>query len=527
MKRLLVCVFTAFVILAGCKNKVSSPGTVIRSGLPEKSNTILDMWPEAGRILFEEGRPVDEDTYTVSHRIAGDGILVIEVKSHDFDPIAALIDGEGNLIAFNDDWEQTSNTRLVVEDIPAGARLLVFSPDDSRGLYDVLIEEGTPRDLEEFIGGTDLNSGAVTGWIDDDRYDVCLDRILGESFGDDVYVTNFPQARLYSFSMEEEDLVSLRVESDDFDTYLILAEINNDEYRFIEYCDDYSGSGSRIITNLDPGRYIAIVMPYDAGYDGRFTLYLETLDEECLITNTVEAEEPGRTYSADIIEDRNFAIGFWPGMEDSWEIPGFLTPFSPVAGFEFSIEVPSIYEVSAFGEMDVCLTLLGKEDDSIRFVSSNDDYGDLGSDSRVIEPLFPGEYIGLVSLYSGAGEAEVSFSWQEAEASVDLLREGRIYSEFLSIDTKDVLYRLDLSEDRLFSISAESDSIDPMVTLVLGDGTRLTDDDGGDGTNALLHFSVNSDQSGVCFLIVSKFSGGEGIISVLLEETDRPSYSDD
>lgn len=205
-------------------------------------------------------------------------------------------------------------------------------------------------------------------------------------------------------------------------------------------------------------------------------------------------------------------------MRDNWEVPGFLSPFSPVAGFVFTIENTSVYEVNASGNVDVCLTLLRRgEEGNIELISSNDDHVDIDTDSRIVEPLLPGEYIGLVSTYSGSGGSEVTFSWEEIEVNINTLREGRTYSEYLPVETESLLYRMNLHEGRSYSISAESDELDPVITLILADGYRLTDDDGGDGTNSLLNFTVNQGQDGDCFLIVRKYSGGEGTFTVRLE----------
>jgi len=517
MKTVFAVIPLIIVLTVSCTSRIASPGTDIRSELPEKTHTILDAWPNAEEILLIQGRPVNLDTYTAVHGISGEGILVIEVRSHDFDPVAVLLDGEGNLLAFNDDWGIKSSARLVVQEVPSGTSLLVFSPDDTRGLYDVLVREGSQRDLDEFISRSDLAEGSVRGWIEDDRYDVCLDRILRAFLGNDVYVSNFPVARLFPFSIEEtEGLISLLLESEEFDTYLVLVEVKGDVYRFISYSDDYSGSDSRIVTSCDPGNYIALVMPYSSDSEGEFFLTLEVLGEDYLETTSVEAEEQGRIYSASIEPERNFAINWWPGMADDWNVPGFLSPFTPVAGFVFSVEEMAVYEINAFSDMDVCLTLLRRDGDNVEYISSNDDYGDLGSDSRVIEPLPQGEYIALVSPY-GSGEGEVSFYWQETDVPVSVLRPGRTIEENFPYETSYLMYSMNLAEDRSYTISAESDQIDLVITVILADGSRLTDDDGGEGTNSLLVFSPSPDQSGECYLLVTKYSEAEGDVSISLE----------
>ncbi len=522
MKKLLGITIAFLIIFAGCSNSVVTPGNDVRGALPEKTHTIIDAWPEAGQILFAEGCPVLLDTYTAVHLVSGDGILLIDVRSHDFNPVAALIDNDGNLIAINDNWKQSTDARLVVEDIPSGSELLVFSPDDSRGLYDIIVKEGTDNDLEVYLEATDFSDGTVTGWIEDNRFDSYLDRILREFLQDDVYVTNYPQAKLYPFSLDSSGFASLFLESDDFDTFLILMEVIEDTYSFIEFNDDYSGSNSRVVRELEAGNYIAVVMPYAAGNSGGFSLELEILDEDALQIQEVQAVEPGTDYTSEIMENQNFAMGWWPDMRDNWEVPGFLSPLSPVTGFVFTIENALVYEVNASGDVDVCLTLIRRdEEDNIEFISSNDDYGDLGSNSRIVEPLLPGEYIALVSLYSGSGGSEVTFSYNETEETISTLRSGRTVSEYMPFEIENLLFQINLQEGYSYSISAESAELDPMITLILADGHRLTDDDGGEGTNSLLNFTVNPGQGGNCFLIIEKYSGGEGTFTVRLEETDR------
>lgn len=520
MKKLLAFLIVLSMLAAGCTNGVAAPGNVIRSALPEKTHTLTDAWPQAASALFARGCPVMPDTYTVVHEISGSGIVVIDVRSHDFDPIAAVIDGNGNLIAFNDNWKGTSSARIVLAGTPSGGKLLVFSPDDTRGLYDVIIEEGTSEDLETFIDATDFSSGTITGWIEEGGYNGYLYSILREALESDVYNTNFFQAQLFPFTMENEELLSISLESDEFDPYLVLMAVEDGAYTFVEYNDDYSGSYSRIVRELNAGDYIVLVMPYSAGSHGRFTLEMESIDEEALETVEIPAEQLGMDYTGEIIPDRNFVIAWWPEMVDSWEVPGSLTPFVSVAAFTFTVENTSVYELNASGYIDVCLTLLRKDaEGNIQYITSNDDYPDLGSDSRIVQPLLPGDYIALISPYNGSAEGEVTFSWSEDDEGISILRVGSSMEAYTPYETESLIYRLDLQPGRSYSISVESDELDPTITLILPDGENLYDDDGGEGTGSLLHFTINDRQAGDSFLIVEKYSSGEGTFTILFEET--------
>jgi hypothetical protein len=527
MKRyVLAAVPAVMALIAACSRGVVAPGEIIRGELPAKDHTVAEFWPGAGYELLRLGCPVNLDSYTCSHPVDGSGIVVIEVRSFDFDPVAVVIDGEGDLVAWSDDWKGKSNSRIVLDGVPSGARLLVFSPDDTRGLYDVVVLAGSGADLEEYEGRMDLGTGgSVSGTIDGDAYDAVLDRTLREYIStDQVWNQNFASARLYPFTVDEEEggLVSLLLQSQEFDAFLVLIEVKGGGYRFVDYSDDYSGSDARIITELDPGDYLAVVMAYSAGSGGDFTLEYRLLGDDYLDVTPVEAAEEGLIYTGEIEPDAGFALGWWPGMEDSWEVPGYLTPFTPAAGFVFTVEVMSVYEINAFGDMDVCLTLLGEVGDgTVRFVASNDDYPGLGSDSRLIEPLPPGDYTALVSLYAGTAGAEASFYWQRADVQVEALRQGRSVDVQTDYDTEMHMFSLDLVPGRSYTISAVSTDIDPVVTVILPDGSRFTDDDGGEGTNSLLDFTMPPDLTGGAFLLVTKYSGGEGTITLELDETGR------
>ena len=140
MKTLLTFVIVLSMLAVACGSGVATPGNVIRSALPEKTHTLTDAWPTATSALFAQGCPVQPDTYTAVHDISGSGIIVIDVRSFDFDPLAVVIDGNGDPVAFSTSWKGT-NSRIVLDGAPSGGKLLIFSPDDTRGLYDVVVDE--------------------------------------------------------------------------------------------------------------------------------------------------------------------------------------------------------------------------------------------------------------------------------------------------------------------------------------------------------------------------------------------------
>ncbi len=514
MKTMTFAILAVVLALSSCGSGVVTPGNDIRSSLPEKTHTLADAWEGADAVLFAMGRPMALDVYTEVHEISGSGIMVIDVRSFDFDPIAAVISGSGELVAFNDNWKQTANARIVLDGPPPGGRLLVFSSDDSRGLYDVIVREGTADDLESFSRITDFSTGMLTGWLEPGAYNPVLESALREALENYVYNYNYAQAQLFPFTLEDDDLVSISLESDSFDPYLVIMSVEGREYEFVDYNDDYSGSYSRIVRELEAGNYIAVVMPYSTGGYGEFELRMESVNREALEPVGVDAQQQGVDHQGRIVPERNFAIAWWPGMIENWEVPSFIDPFSPVAAFTFSVSDPAIYSLSAFGEMDVCLTVLRDEVDYIQYISSNDDYIDMGTDSRVVEPLMPGSYIALISSYSGTDQGEVTFSWEREDTDIPTLRSGRSVEEYAPYETETLIFQLSLTAGQSYSVSVESQELDPVITLYMPDGESLYDDDGGEGTNSLLAFTAGERQTGTAFLVVGKYSSGEGTFSI-------------
>lgn len=505
----------SLVALSACSSGLVKPGAQLRSALPARTHTLREAWSEAESALSLIGQPVLSDVYTQVHRISGSGIIVVEVRSHDFDALAAVVDGEGGLVAFNDNWDGTRNARLVIDGVPDGGRLLVFSRDDSRGLYDVVVSQGTPNDLEAFIAASDLQSGEVRGWLDQNTRNPMMDNLLREPLESWVSNYNFSRALLYPFTVTEPGLVSLSLESDAFDPYLVLMSVEDGSFEFIEYNDDYAGTWSRIIREFAPGDYMAVVMPYsDSGF-GEFVLKLETYGPEMFETNEIEAPEQGVSYTGTVTPDRNLVIAWWPEILEDWNAPSFLTAFTPAAVFRFSTATPGIRRMEATGTADVCLTVFRDMDGRLQLVSFNDDHPDMGSNSSVTELLVPGDYVALVSLYSGTDLAEeVAFSWNQAGTAIQRLRAGSSVQVSAPYEIESLFFQLDVAAGREYTLRVQSTDLDPVTTLFLPDGESLYSDDDGEGTNSLITFTPTAEQAGTCFIKVEKYSPAEGSFTV-------------
>jgi len=320
---------------------------------------------------------------------------------------------------------------------------------------------------------------------------------------------------LYPFTVEEPGLVSLSLESDAFDPYLVLMSVENGSFEFVEYNDDFAGTWSRIIREFAPGDYIAVVMPYsDSGF-GEFTLKLETYGPEMFETNETEAPEQGVSYTGTVVPDRNLVIAWWPEILEDWNAPPFLTAFTPAAVFRFSTATPGIHRMEATGTADVCLTVFRDMDGQLQLVSFNDDHPDMGSNSSVAELLVPGDYVALVSLYSSTGIVEeVTFSWSPAGTSIQRLRAGSSVQVSAPFESESLFFQLDVTAGREYTLRVQSTDLDPVTTLFLPDGESLYSDDDGEGTNSLITFTPTAEQAGTCFIKVEKYSPAEGSFTV-------------
>lgn len=516
MKLLTVLLSAVILCVSACSDGLVKPGAEVRSALPPKTHTLAEAWGGAESALLAIGQPMPLDVYTQEHRISGSGIIVIEVRSHDFDPVAVVTDSEGALIAFNDNWDDSQNARIVIDGAPEGGRLLVFSRDDSRGLYDVVVTQGAEKDLEEFTGASDLQAGEVHGWLDQDARNHMVESLLRDALGDNVSNYSFSRGLLYPFTITEGGVVSLSLESDAFDPYLVLISVDKGAFGFVDYNDDSSGAWSRIVRDLPAGDYMAVVLPYSESGYGEFVLRLEILDADAFETTGIEASEQGVDYRGEIVPNRNLAIAWWPGMTEDWDAPAALSPFAPVAAFTFSVSSPAIRRVDATSDMDVCLTLLRRNEDQVQFVSFNDDYPEMGANSSIRGILAPGEYIALVSLYSGTEQTDVTFNWSTSVAPIQRLRAGSTVQADAPYATESLFFQLEVTAGREYTILVESTELDPVITLFLPNGDSLNDDDGGGGTNSLINFTPMEGQSGTCFLQVNKYSPADGSFTIIV-----------
>ena len=527
-RKLILLMAAALLLAAGCGGGLS-PDSEVEGEIGSDAAEIGDEWDDAEEELLAAGRPVEDDWPCMTWKLSGDGAVLVEVESDDFDPVLAVYGEDGEILALCDDWDgDLEESAVAVESVPEGATLMLFGADGGDGEFELSCTVASDEDLEEFALACDLSDGVLEGYKPDDKDDDLLEELLEDVLEDHVYDKDFSNASVHGFGLDADGPVRVTVESDDFDTYLVLLGVDGDDLYYIDYNDDSgTGTNSSLMSDLEAGGYLAVVLSYIEGESGDYLLEVETLDEELLEPEPVPAEEPGVNYSVEVTDQSPIAYAYTGG--DDYYVPG-LSGFTPVAAFEFSVEQTGIYQLDGFSETeDVVLSLWDESTDLPVMMEYNDDGSGTGTDSRMVVMLPAGDYMALVNVYSGGlPEGELGFSWQPAEQETRSLRPGRAVEAVFTYETTDVYYTFEVDGPGELVVTADAvtDDIDPYIDLWSPGRAEYSDDDGGDGVNSRLEVQVAPEDTGEWTLHVTTYGGGEGRIRVRAEHTPGASMVD-
>ena len=197
------------------------------------------------------------DAYTFQGRRGQ--LVTVDLRSADFDPYLIVIDPSGKHHE-NDDHDGDSHRSLVSYELPEdGAyRILVTSHRSGEtGAYDLRVQTGT--------GG-----GAVAGAAAGEGPRVERGRL---AVGDDTLRTG-EYVDAYTFDGRPGQRVTVDVESNDFDTYLMLIPPRGDRWEN----DDVEGKPHHSVIEADltePGQYRVAVTSYKRGETGAYELHID------------------------------------------------------------------------------------------------------------------------------------------------------------------------------------------------------------------------------------------------------------
>jgi Bacterial pre-peptidase C-terminal domain len=207
----------------------------------------------SGSCRASNGQPVDYYNFTLSV----DSLVLAVMTSSDVDGFLTLTDASGNVLRW-DDNSYGSGDPLIVQYLPAGAYTLAARDASSTagGLYEVDLRT-TPGPRPPFCTAkATLTQGAVaTGVL---MYTGC--QYTDSTFAD-----------FYQISLPADGPLDIRLDSSDFDAYLVLLDSKG---AVIAEDDDSGGNtNARITTALSAGTYTIVAKPFgDYTSHGKYTL---------------------------------------------------------------------------------------------------------------------------------------------------------------------------------------------------------------------------------------------------------------
>ncbi|WP_447555488.1 hypothetical protein [Vreelandella sp. EE22] len=264
-----------------------------------------------------------------------------------------------------------------------------------------------------------------------------------------------------TLTIEEAGLYQIDMRSSDFDAYLVIEGPNG----YLREDDDSGGDlDAQISDFLAPGDYTVKAQTYGDG-SGIYTLTAET------------KELPGGELRNDGPIAPDESLGGWYSGQ--------------ALEYELEIEEAGMYQIDMVSsDVDAFLELRGDND----YYREDDDGGD-GLDARITDFLAPGVYqVTARTAYSSetAGLFTLSVGSNELPEGIELQNEGTLTAgESIAgwYSGEDVIYQLELEESTAVSIAMNSTDFDAYLELT-GEGVSFADDDGGQGTNALLEASL-------------------------------------
>ncbi len=476
---------------------------------------------DAEAVFLTAGVPVEDDFPCVLLKLKSGGITVVEATaSGRFDPVMAVVDKEGAVLAVNDDWDGTVDSRIVLGEVPPGARILVWGLNGDRGSATVAVSAGTAKDLEDWTIGATLATGYMESVLLEDKGNDCMEELIEDLDNSEIYVSDWESAILVPFSVTTEGYHAITLDSEEFDPYMVVVSIDRGRADYLAMNDDGGTDwNSRLILDLEPGSYGVVVNSYSGSDDSPFSISVSPVELGDGEISWVEVPASGEGF----ISGEEMAMVFWPGINDEWHCSGIVAS-TPVSAFGFVVEESGLYELSAVSDIDCTLTLLGYESpEDALCIDYNDDYD--GWNPSIIQNLEPGTYLALVAPYDDASQAAVTFLVESVEENLPdpvPLVPGASHEITLSPGSPIGLFTLNMVGGYNYSLSAESEDLDAMITVTFTDGSQLVDDDGGEGFNSYIEFVPTAGQLGEAILRVETYAGSpDGSITVSFQRLER------
>ncbi len=320
---------------------------------------LVDGVPVIGELTTASGRNFKDGSYldVLVLRSAGQETVDVRVESDDFDTYLTLVSPAGEVLDANDYVQPLG-------DAFDAARVRTYLPE--AGTYLVVVSGYGPTDLGRY-------TVTRTRFVAPPKVVVDVD-VPGRYAG---YLEEMAADMLW-ITVDAPTTVRATLRSVDFDTVL---EVYDGRGRFVDANDDFDGTDSRLVLDLEPGRYEFLVKGYWEDASGAYAFDVDVYQRPPRVEVDVDA----------------------PGARE-----GFLAP-DAVDTYVLRLAAPTTVTVDV---RSVAFDAYLEAYDADRYwIDANDDFE--GSDARLVLDLGPGTtYFEVSSFWSSdTGEYTISFDW--------------------------------------------------------------------------------------------------------------------
>jgi hypothetical protein len=433
---------------------------------------------------------LDDETPRVLYTFEGDRDhgVTITLISTDFDAYLVLQNPAGDVVAEDDDSAGRLNSQIDITLPESGVyTIIATSLREFRSNGEFIATGDFTLSLESSSGGIVATATPTQFSGDLPAHAIAI----GGSVNGSLSFDN-PEEE-YSFSASAGDVVTITLESLDFDSYLFLYDSSGFE---LQYDDDSAG-------NLN-----SRVGPYEIPADGDYTIRASSFG----YVNNSESESGSYTLTLSAAEVR--------AIEYTQEISDEITATNPFFVYTFTAEQGDVISVSLNTSSASVYISLADEDDSF----SRETFG--GSD--ILGPITvasTGQYTLTVETYDPSEEAVFTILVDQVTPE-EIAYNETVTTDFTGKSSR--FYTFEGETGDTLNILVQSDgSVDTQIAVTDPSGFEFaSDDDGGEGFDPELSGLILS-QSGTYSLAVRPYiTGDNGEISITIEDAGVASLDE-
>lgn len=448
---------------------------------------ISELIPDAQEVLLPAGIAVEDDWPALEFQLAStDEGLSLYIEEDDIDPVIVVLGSEGEVLAAGDDWDEELDAFVSLDEVPEGARAIVFDATGDNGEF--LLEIGEADDYQWILEPGDDMKSFILSHKENDRWEDLVSDVS------EMYREDWETATVIPMHLDGEAWVRVVVESD-YDLVMGILRVDGDDLEYIDYDDDTNGMNPSFAGALEGGDYVCLVNTYGGSEDAEFTIEVTEVDPEDMMADIVQADEMDIWYSGEFREG-SMVMSYWPEAGDYWGV----YPEEQVVVFEFEIHEDGEYIFDASCYEDVKMAII---DQDMNMIDYNDD-GPEGLDPQLVLDLAPGQYSALVTPYSEMTTEWVDFRYYTA---MPVVRErGYVPFEIDEYTEGNIYLELVFEPGQTYEIFAESDT-DLTLTVVDTAGESWYSDDDGGNFNPYLEIEATMENAGAWQIDVESYAG--------------------